>query len=128
MANIESYVVNFINSLNLPEELANVLLKSKSDCNLFFNEFYLKNSLILDDLLDFREYKISKSDKSAKSFVDDCNSRNLKDVFEETFYQRFTDDDISHIQALINSNELSLYNLFVNFKSNINKNILKYVL
>lgn len=125
---VNNFDVNgFIESLKLPE-LAKVLLVSTEDCEFFLKNYYLKNNFLYDDLLDFRDYKIEKSDKTFDSFKKDCYTKNLRQAFEQTFYQTFTVYDIEHITNAIITNRTSLEQLFNAFKENPDKNIMKIVL
>ena len=118
----------FINSLNLPVYIAIVLFENWGDCVAFMNLFYAKNKFLIDDLMDFREYKIYQSTKSLKEFLDDYNVNGLKASFERMFYQSFNEDEVNILNGAIASGKVSVDELFYKFKGNHNRNILKYVL
>ncbi len=128
IATEKSKIGNFIESLNLPESIARVLLETEEDCKSFYADFFNRNRYIVDDLLDYREHKISKSKMTVDLFVKECYNIGMKQSFESTFYQSFTDRDISLVQEAILDNRTSLIQLFQDFKKNPNKNILKNVL
>lgn len=124
-----SKVENFVESLNLPKD-AVVLLETVEDCQNFFENFYMRNRYLVDDLLDFREYKIEKSEINLDTFVEKCynNEVGMKKAFESTFYQTFTDEHIQLVVNAIDSGKTSLEQLFKDFLRNPNKNILKNVI
>lgn len=118
----------FIESLNLPKYIASVLFETWNDCVTFLNRFYKKNQTTIDDLLDFREYKISKSNKSLSEFTEDYKNNGLKISFERTFYQSFDNASLVVLEKAIANGLVSIEGLFNKFKANPNKNIMKYVL
>lgn len=115
--------INFIAS---NKELANVLLKDVSDVKNFVSMFYKTNKYEIDDLLDYREYKIKQSEITLDAFIQQCDD-NMKIAFENNFQQNFTDSDIEMIKERIHSGNVSLVTLFENFYKNINVNILKHI-
>ena len=119
----------FFEQLKVPSDFQ-VLFQNENDCKLFFEDFYLRNKYIVDDLLDFREYKISKSKITVDSFKELCyNSKvGLRKAFEQTFLQSFTDQDLEKISEAIVGGKLPLKKLISDFQKNPNKNILKNVL
>lgn len=118
-----------LESLKVPSDFY-VLFEDDSDYHLFLKDFYLKNKYLLDDLLDFREYKINKSKITFDSFKEMCyNSMvGVRKAFEKTFLQSFTDSEIEIISEAIVSGRVSLKQLFSDFQKNPEKNILKNVL
>jgi hypothetical protein len=126
--NICGSVEVFIQSLNLPKNVALVLFKSDLDCKEFFESFYGRNRYVVDDLLDYREFKIENSDMTLEKFTELCYISNTRDVFESTFYQSFSLDDMLLIEKAITSGKTSLETIYLGFEKNPNKNIMKYVL
>lgn len=120
-------VGEFIESLNLPN-VSIAIISTKDDCKTFFSDFYMKNPYIIDDVLDFREFKIAKSKKTADIFVNECNTNGMKATFEETFMQSFTDESINLVRDALDSGKTSLDIIFRKFKINPNENILKNIL
>jgi hypothetical protein len=121
-------VEHFIQSLKLPIEVASVLLESEKDCHQFFEGFYMRNKYVIDDLLDYREYKIEKSQKTLDLFVEECYNSNMRQAFQSTFYQSFSEGDMNMIGQAILAGKTSLAQLFIGFQKNPNKNILKNIL
>jgi hypothetical protein len=121
-------VENFIESLNLPLKEAMVLLECEEDCQKFFTDFYNRNKHVIDDLLDYREYKVEKSQKTLDLFLKECYTSNMRQVFQKTFYQSFSDSDMDLIGQAILDGRTSLEELYSGFKKNPDKNILKNVL
>ena len=121
-------IEKFITSLALPQHIASVLFETWEDCKLFFDKFYQTNRHIVDDLLDFREYKINSSTWTSQSFLNSCKLNGMKTTFEKVFLQSFTNQDIAQIEKAMFENKLTLESLFSQFKANSNTNILKYVL
>jgi len=115
--------------MNNYEQYYSVLIKNKEDLKLFLKQFHLRNNHAIDDLLDFREYKIKKSNKSIEEFLKECyETDNDQSVFEQTFYQYFTIGDMELINMSLAEGRTSLESIFNAFKENINKNILKNIL
>lgn len=121
-------IINFIQSLSLQQYIASVLFENWNDCTLFLTLFHNKNRQPLDDLLDFREHKITNANKSLTEFVEDYNSNGLKVSFERTFYQYLDSGSVSLLEDAIASGKVSVEYLFNKFKENHNRNIMKYVL
>lgn len=122
-----SKIENFIESLNLPNE-AVVLFETVECCQAFFESFYMRNRYLVDDVLDFREYKIQMSKKTLDLFIEECYNKGMKQAFEKTFYQPFTTDSINIVEKAIADGKISLEQLFKDFRKNPNKNILKNVI
>ena len=121
-------VESFITSLKLSQYIANVLFNTMDDCKLFFDDFYQTNRYEIDDLLDFREHKITSSKWTSQTFVKSCDSDGMKKTFEKVFFQSFTDQDVAQVEKAISDKKITLESLFSQFKANPNTNILKYVL
>ncbi|GIN25492.1 hypothetical protein NSQ93_22325 [Bacillus sp. FSL W8-0445] len=117
----------FIQSLSLPS-IAKGILKSEDDCDLFFKKFYKRNRSKLDDLLDFKEYKISNSQMTLDRFLDNCRTYGIHKIFEETFMQSFSPEDIEIINKALDGGRVTLEKIYINFVSNPHKNIMKNVL
>lgn len=122
-----SDVDNFINKLGLPN-LANILLKTIDDCQLFYQDYYKKNTNVIDDLLDYREYKISISDITLDNFLEMYKNQGVKYAFEITFLQPIAPHEAMLIEEAILDGKVTLEFIYNSFQENINKNILKYVL
>lgn len=126
-----SYVSNFIQSLKLQKmnkALAEVLLKSKEDCDNFYIGFLGRNPYTVDDFLDYREHKLSISDMTLDKFIDMCDTKASREVFESTFLQHINLSSIELIDRAISEGRASLEGIYNNFIANPNENILKYVL
>lgn len=126
--NTSSKVENFIESLNLPEKIAKGVFETVEDCQTFYSDFYNRNRYVADDLLDYREYKIAKSNINLDKFLDKCYNVGMEQSFKSTFFQSFTINEIELIEKAITDKKTSLEQLFMDFKKNPNKNILKNVL
>lgn len=124
----ENKVANFVKSLELPQYIANVLFVSWADCVEFMGKYHKRNALAIDDLLDYREHKISLSVLTEELFVNNCKEKGIKTAFEESFYQSFSEEDVSLIEKSLGNGKISLQSLFSQFKDNPNRNIMKYVL
>lgn len=126
------YVENFINSVDFETDesknLAFILFESEEDCKDFYISFFGRNRYIIDDLLDYREKKIS----NMKVTIDKLNymyHNGVKHkVLEKVFLQPFSADDASLIDLAIKSGRLSLDTILYRFKNNVNENVLKNVL
>lgn len=123
-----SKIENFIESLNLPRDMANVLFETVECCQLFFEDFYMRNKYVVDDLLDFREHKIKTSNKTLDLFLKECYTKGMREAFQSTFYQSFTYDCVERVDRAINDGKTSLEQLFADFKKYPNKNVLKNVI
>lgn len=121
-------VNQFIQSLNLPFDVAGVLITCEEDCHQFFEGFYMRNKYVIDDLLDYREYKIEKSKKTLDSFVSECYTYTMRQAFQTTFYQTFSEKDMKLVKNAILNGKITLEILFTDFQRNPNKNILKNIL
>lgn len=121
-------VSDFIKAFNLPVDIASVLFENYEDCNLFFTKFYIKNKFAIDDLLDFREYKIDNNYKTLPTFLNECSTKGLKQTFEKTFFQSFTLEDINIISQALLDDKTTLEQIYNNFQKNPDKNIMRYVL
>lgn len=125
------YVENFIDSIemsNYCKDLAKVLLKNKEDCEMFFENCLGKNNHIFDDLLDYREMKLSDRNISIDDFISMCNNNDKIAIFEIVFLQPIKKKDMRYIEDLINNGEITLKEIYYNFQRNMNINILKNVL
>lgn len=121
-------VGNFIESLELPKSIAEPLLKTVEDCQQFYSDFYNRNRHVADDLLDYREYKITKSEITLDIFLNQCYTLGMQQAFELTFLQSFSLKDIKIVNDAIADRKVTLASLYGNFKKNPNKNVLKNVL
>ena len=118
----------FIKSLGLSQYITNVLFHTMEDCKLFFDKFYQNNRYEIDDLLDFREYKVESSTWTSPIFVKSCKSDGMRQTFEKAFFQSFTDQDIVRVEKAMLNEKITLESLFSQFKANPNTNIMKYIL
>lgn len=121
-------VDNFIESLNLPKNVATVLLESEKDCHDFFEGYYNRNKYVMDDLLDYREAKIRNANKTLDEFRHECYTKGMRQAFQLTFYQSFSDSDIELIAEANLKGVITLEGLFNGFKKNPSKNIMRNVL
>lgn len=124
---INDGVQRFIDKLSLPN-LASVLLKTIGDCQLFYQEYFRKNTNVIDDLLDYREYKLSISDITLEKYLEMCQDLGVKLAFENTFLQPITLQESMLIEKAISNGKVTLEYIYNLFQININKNIMKYVL
>lgn len=131
LTNCES-VERFIISIKLPYDLANTILKNEDDCHLFFADYYRnqKGCGLTDALLDFREDKIANSGVTLETFLARCHLGEglTKTVFEETFYETLSDDDVTRLIEAINVGRITLEKLFSNFQKSPNRKICSYVI
>lgn len=121
-----SKIEGFIESLSLPKDYC-VLFETVEDCQLFFESYYMRNRYLVDDLLDFREYKINKSEKTLDLFIEECYTIGMKQAFESTFYQSFTTGCMRIVERAIGEGKTSIEQLFIGFQKNPNENILKNI-
>jgi hypothetical protein len=119
---------DFIKSLSLPHDVANVLLVTDVDCERFYKGFYGRNRYIVDDLLDFRDEKLSNSHITITSFLKMCNNGNVREAFESTFLQSFNQDDIRILREKVASGNISYRTIYDKFQLNTNLNIWRIVL
>jgi hypothetical protein len=117
----------FIKTLALPEAVARGIIRTAQDAKDFYLEFYKRNTYLADDLLDFRESKIENSNITLDIFLKSCYN-DMKKAFEDTFLQQFTSSEIARVQEAINTEHVTLEQLFMDFKKNPNKNILKNII
>lgn len=127
------FVKHFISSLDIDEgsneyRLALVLFKTLSDCQDFYLGFYANNSNITDDLLDYREKKISLNNTSLDAFLWLCGGVASIEVFEQIFLQPFDNDIINLINSKIEAKSIDLEYIYESFCKNPNQNILKLIL
>lgn len=125
------YTSNFIQSLQFNDanrKLAFVLLKSEEDCREFYIDFFGRNVYAIDDLLDYREHKLSISDMSLDKFMHMCNNIGIKRAFEETFLYFFSPHSIKLVELRANEGRVSLEDIYNSFVRNPNENVLKNVL
>lgn len=128
---MEEYIDNFIESLNIKGEvrsLAEALLKSERDCNDFYIGYFGKNSYVIFDLLDYRDAKVSMSDITFDKFYDMCNNKGIKEAFENTFFQDFSESDIKMIESEIKRGDVSLESIYNSFIDNPSMSIMKIIL
>ena len=127
----DGYVKYFIDSLNMNDEfnkLAEVLLKNKKDCNDFYAKYLGNNNYKIDDLLDFREDKLSIEDMSFDRFMLMCDNIGIKKAFEKTFLYHFDSQIVRFIENRIENDMVSLEDIYSSFVNNPNGNIMKNVL
>lgn len=124
---IDNNVQKFIDKLGLPT-LANILLKTFDECQTFYRDYYKKNANVIDDLLDYREYKLSISDMTFDKYLEMCRNLGVKVAFENTFLQPISMQEAALIEKAIFSGKVTLEHIYNSFRQNINVNVLKYVL
>lgn len=125
------FVKSFIDYLGFKDEcerLAVVLLKSQEDCEYFYVHYYQKSCALLIDLMNFRDYKLSKSDVNLERFIALCNKQVNREAFELTFLQAFSNTELELIGRAVDHEKTSLSDIFRSFSENPRVNILKYVL
>lgn len=132
MSEKRGYIEDFINSINFESsksrDLAQILLKSENDCNNFYIGFLGRNKHKIDDLLDYREAKLSDLNITFDLFFEMCYNEGIGKSFEKTFLQSFSSSDIEILSKSIAEKKVSLESLYTEFQKNTNINILKYVL
>lgn len=128
MGGVESYVENFINSLELPKKIAKGVLRTDEDCKEFYISHYGRSKYLIDDLLNYREKKIAESTMDMDIFIKMFHEKGIKASFEHTFYQSFEDFEIDIIVNVLRSGDASLESIYNGFKESPNKNILHNVL
>lgn len=120
------------NLLNMIEKTAHgysdILFKTENDFQYFYINYYGLNRFLADDIFDYREYRIKKNDVTLIKFLNKCHNDGIKVTFEETFMKAFSLDEIRFISQAIQNNKISLEEIFNKFQSNINTNIMRYVL
>ncbi|SDX94062.1 hypothetical protein [Thermoactinomyces sp. DSM 45892] len=118
---------NLINDLCLPS-IALLLLKTSGEREYFYRNYYGTNMHAIEDLMDYREYRISSSSITLEEFLKLCNNKGISIAFEATFLLQFEVTDISLIKQSLNNGKITLECIFENFKKNKNFSILKYIL
>ena len=124
-------VEKFINSLGLGGDnkgLAQVLIKDERDVKDFYIGYLGNNAYIIDDLLDYRESKISILNMSFNKFSNMCDDLGIKDAFEQTFSFYFNSQSIKLVKMMIELERTSLEDIYYQFVKNPNENILKNIL
>lgn len=131
LTNCES-IDRFIISIKLPYDLAKAILKDEQDCHLFYSDYYRGQTGrgLTDALLDFREDKIADSGVTLETFLTRCQLGEgmTKTVFEETFFETLSDDDVTRLTEAINVGRITLCTLFENFQKSPNRKICSYVI
>lgn len=118
---------DFINSLSLPR-VARSILKTNKDCEIFAKSYWMNNQYVIDDLYDYREYKIESANVTYSEFLEKCIADGIRNTFQEVFIQDFTLEDIVLIQQSILDDKTSLESIYISFNKNININIMKYII
>ena len=98
------------------------------DYNEFIDDFYGKNTLVADDLFDYREYKINSMNISFIEFVAWCMSEGNVEGYKHVFRQNFNEFHIELIHDAIKSGRITLEDIFDKFKENPSINIMKYII
>lgn len=124
-----SIVSQYIKDYNLPTQLATGILRTQQDCEDFIHN-HRTNGRVANDLLDYRERTINKRNTNVDEFVFMCydSGCGMKEAFEYTFLQSFTDLDIDMIQDMVKNGDLNLVSLYNTFNENINQNIFRIIL
>lgn len=126
--NVKSKKVEvFINVFNSQRRLAELLFLDDKDVDVFCNKFYKTNKFNIDDLLDFRTFKINEENISLESFLDMCKT-DLKIAFESVFIQSLEECMVDEIESMILKNEIDLEDVFIYFKKNTDMSVFKYIM
>lgn len=128
LASSNVMVQTFIDSLSLPMSIAGGLLTTSADCDLFYKGYYGRNSFVVDDLLDYREYKIKNSFVTLEIFVNLCNSGHQLLAFESLFLQKFSPEEMVMINREFVNGKFSYQSLFLDFHKNTNLNVWRIIL
>lgn len=121
-------VATFIESLSLPQAIAESVLLNMEDCQVFYTEFYGRNHYLVDDILDYRTHKIMTADITYEKFNKMCNEEGMYETFKNTFFQTLTLSDFSIVTNAIDNGKTTLEKIFNSFKENPNQNILRDLL
>lgn len=108
----------FVNLFPKQMVLATLLFKNEGDVKTFVEMFHKSNKYEIDDLLDFRNYKIDKSSIPLSEFLQKCEL-DLKSAFEETFIQSFDELFIELVKSLVNDEVITLAYIFEEFHKDI---------
>lgn len=119
---------HLITNFKLHRETASLLLKTEEDSKNFFGKFFRRNRYSIDDMLDFRRFKVNADRKTLATFINECHNGDMKNVFESTFYQTFTVESIELINKAISEERTSLKDLFINFQNNPKTNLMRNIL
>ncbi|UGO50690.1 DNA primase large subunit [Bacillus phage vB_BanS_Sophrita] len=124
---VNTSITEFIETHNLPED-SRVLFQTFGDCHSFYITHLGRNKNVSDDLLDYREEKIKKSNVSFDMFRKMCYTYGIRHAFEKTFLQAFDTEQIVLIGCKLHNQDVELETIYNGFQKNPNKNILRYVL
>lgn len=119
--------IQLVGNIEMSDDFRIALLDTERHCKEFFRYFYRKNHRLIDDLFDYKQYRIQLENITYGQFVARCNE-NVKSALEQTFFQRLSNADMEKILNAIDYGKITLEQLYVNFKNNPRKNIMRYVL
>lgn len=106
------------------KRLAEILLKTEKDASTFFQQYLGRNPYLINDLLDFREQKITYWAITFDRLQEMAyNNNDLNVVFENVFLQpfpRFTDD----LKKRLLHNLQRIYDYFVDHP---HENLMRYI-
>lgn len=120
--------------LTIKEKLGNTfiainsLFASDHDVIIFVKKFYLRNRFLIDDVLDFREYKIINQEVTFDKFSSMYYNEGAKQAFEKMFYFKIEDEDVEMFELYIGNDKNKLLNIFNQIKENVNLNPIKLLL
>lgn len=120
--------------LTIKEKFANTfiaidaLFSSHDDVITFVKKFYLRNHFFIDDILDFREYKIANQKVTFDNFVDLYYNDGVRKTFEQMFYFKIEDDDAKMFELYIMNDKNKLLTIFNHLQENVNLNPIKLLL
>ena len=118
-------VGSFILAYSLPP-CAKDVLRTKDDCAVFLERFYETTHELIDDILDYREYKLASSFMTLDIFLKMCYVGEKKNAFEEAFVQAFTKEEMDFIFQRMDEGVMTLPHLYSKFQEDPEKNILSY--
>lgn len=125
---LESSDLFIMDVLNLPKDLGRAILQTEKDITLFVANFYKTNSLVINDLLDYKSFKVSDNNYSFEQFVSMYEKEGVLTSFTKMFLQDFSHSDIDLITAVISTELMTLEILYTNFMKNIYVNIMRYIM
>lgn len=120
--------------LTIKEKFANTfiaidaLFSSHDDVITFVKQFYLRNHFFIDDILDFREYKIANQKVTFDNFVDLYYNEGARKTFEQMFYFKIEDEDAKMFELYIMNDKNKLLTIFNHLQENVNLNPIKLLL
>ncbi len=120
--------LDFVVALELPVERSMAILLTIDDCKVFYTDYLHNNHHIVDDLMDYKAYKLSKTVFNLDKFVNECMLGDMKETFKKTFLHSFSNHDMMLVNRAIANGRVTLEYIYKEFQKNVHQNILKYVL